>query len=150
VGTSGLSCAQDGNIEAIAGAMRAVRTVEVVTRPLPGKAALRARQQLVLAAYWFSLCFPTGALLGVAVPAQLSNLGARRGRAACRRLRGEGSWALGLSSSLPQTVATFPGGAVLAILSPLGADGSYGTLFLGAAACAAAAGVLIWRVEGVR
>lgn len=33
-----------------------------------------ARRQLVLAAYWFSLSFQGGALMGVAVPAQLLNL----------------------------------------------------------------------------
>jgi MFS family permease len=59
-----------------------------------------------------------------------------------------GLW--GLSTNLPQTVAPFLGGGVLLLFSPLGKAGSYGVLFLGASACAAASGVLVWRVRGVQ
>ncbi len=59
-----------------------------------------------------------------------------------------GLW--GLSTNLPQTVAPFLGGAVLLAFSPLGKAGSYGILFLGASVCAAASGVFVWQVRGVR
>jgi MFS family permease len=59
-----------------------------------------------------------------------------------------GLW--GLSTNLPQTVAPFLGGGVLLLFSPLGKATSYGVLFVGAAFCAAASGVLVWRVQSVR
>jgi hypothetical protein len=59
-----------------------------------------------------------------------------------------GLW--GISTNLPQTLAPFLGGAVLAALSPFGEVVGYGALFLGAALCAALSGVLVWRVRGVR
>jgi len=59
-----------------------------------------------------------------------------------------GIW--GISTSLPQTIAPFVGGAVLVGLSPFGADVGFGALYLGAAACAAASGVIVWRLQGVR
>jgi MFS family permease len=59
-----------------------------------------------------------------------------------------GLW--GLSTNLPQTVAPFLGGAVLALFAPFGKTYSYGILFFGAGVCAAASGVLVWRVRSVR
>ena len=59
-----------------------------------------------------------------------------------------GLW--GLSTNLPQTIAPFLGGGVLLVAAPLGKAGSYGVLFLGASACAAASGVLVWQVRSVR
>jgi MFS family permease len=59
-----------------------------------------------------------------------------------------GLW--GISTNLPQMAAPFLGGAVLALLAPFGADVSYGALFFAAALCAAASGVLIWRVRRIR
>jgi MFS family permease len=59
-----------------------------------------------------------------------------------------GIW--GISTSLPQTIAPFVGGAVLVGLSPFGPDVGFGALYLGAAACAALSGVLVWRLRGIR
>ncbi len=41
---------------------------------LASSAALTSRRQLLLATYWFSLSFHAGALLGIAIPAQLTAL----------------------------------------------------------------------------
>ncbi len=41
---------------------------------LASSAALTSRRQLLLATYWFSLSFHAGALLGIAIPAQLTDL----------------------------------------------------------------------------
>jgi MFS family permease len=59
-----------------------------------------------------------------------------------------GLW--GVSTNLPQAAAPFVGGAVLALFSPFGKAVSYGVLFFAAAICAAASGVLVWRIQGVR
>jgi MFS family permease len=59
-----------------------------------------------------------------------------------------GIW--GISTSLPQTIAPFVGGAVLLTLSPFGAGVGFGALYLGAAACALMSGVIVWRLQGVR
>lgn len=59
-----------------------------------------------------------------------------------------GLW--GISSNLPQTLAPLVGGAVLLALSPFGSAVGFGALFLGAAACAASSGLLVWRLKTVR
>lgn len=41
-------------------------------------------------------------------------------------------------------------GAVLVALAPLGAPFGFGVLFLGAAFCAGASGILVWRLQTVR
>lgn len=55
-----------------------------------------------------------------------------------------GLW--GISTGLPQTIAPFLGGAVLAALAPFGPAIGYGALFLGGALCAGLAGVFVWRI----
>lgn len=59
-----------------------------------------------------------------------------------------GLW--GISTNLPQTLAPFVGGAVLAVLAPYGEATGYGALFLGAAVCAALSSVFVWRIRSVR
>lgn len=59
-----------------------------------------------------------------------------------------GLW--GISSNLPQTLAPFVGGAVLAAMAPFGTAAGYSVLFLGAALCAALSGIFVWRIQSVR
>ena len=59
-----------------------------------------------------------------------------------------GIW--GISTNLPQTLAPFLGGAALALLAPFGPSVGYGALFLSAAVIAAASGVLVWALRGIR
>lgn len=59
-----------------------------------------------------------------------------------------GLW--GISTNLPQSLAPFFGGLVLAVLNPFGAAASYGALFVFAAVCAALSGLLVWRIQSVR
>jgi hypothetical protein len=59
-----------------------------------------------------------------------------------------GLW--GISSNLPQTLAPFVGGAVLAAMAPFGTAAGYSALFLGAALCAALSGIFVWRIQSVR
>jgi MFS family permease len=59
-----------------------------------------------------------------------------------------GIW--GISTNLPQTVAPFLGGAVLALLAPYGPSVGYGTLFIGAGLIAGVSGVVVWGLRGIR
>jgi MFS family permease len=59
-----------------------------------------------------------------------------------------GLW--GVSTNLPQALAPFIGGLILAILAPFGPSVSYGALFFLAAVCAALSGILVQRIRGVR
>ncbi|MDB5077144.1 MAG: transporter [Chloroflexi bacterium] len=59
-----------------------------------------------------------------------------------------GLW--GLSTNLPQATAPLIGGAVLQVFAPFGKSVSYGALFFGAAVCAGASGILVWRIQGAR
>jgi hypothetical protein len=123
----------------------------------------------VLAAYWFALSFQGGALLGLAFPHQVNavlGFGAIFGLALGAYMAVD--WALaidvlphagfaakdlglwGISTNLPQTAAPLLGGLVLLAFAPYGPDVSYGTLFFGASLCAAASGVLVWRIQRVR
>lgn len=59
-----------------------------------------------------------------------------------------GIW--GISTNLPQTLAPFLGAAVLVLLSPFGPSVGYGALFVGAGIIAAASGVMVWALRGIR
>lgn len=122
-------------------------------KPLVSVASMMMSLSLLVLAFFhqFSLVLGVGVVFGLAlgtytaVDWALAVAVLPSERLAAKDL---GLW--GISTNLPQMVAPFLGGAVLATLAPFGVAFGYGVLFLGAAAAAASSGVLVWRVRGVR